>query len=92
MLRALGARKRTVFSGVMAEFAALGIAAGFLASAGASSLAAIVAVRLFDLPYEFNPMLWTVGLAAGVVVVCTSGFIAARGAINAPPVDVLRAA
>jgi len=92
MLRALGARKRTVFAGVMAEFAALGVAAGVLASAGASILAAIVAVRLFDLPYVFNPLLWTAGVAAGVVVVCASGFIAARGAINAPPVDVLRTA
>ena len=92
MLRALGARKRTVFSGVMAEFAALGVAAGVLASAGASILAAIVAIQLFDLPYEFNPLLWTVGVAAGVMVVSLSGFVAARGAVNAPPVDVLRAA
>jgi putative ABC transport system permease protein len=91
MLRALGARKRTVFSGVMAEFAALGAAAGLLASAGASILAAVVAVQLFDLPYEFNPLLWTVGVAAGVLIVCASGFVAARGAVNAPPVDVLRA-
>ena len=92
ILRALGARKRTVFSGVMAEFAALGAAAGILASAGASILAAIVAVQLFELPYEFNPLLWTVGVAAGVLIVCASGFIAARGAVNAPPVEVLRAA
>jgi len=92
MLRALGARKRTVFAGVMAEFAALGAAAGILASAGASILAAIVAVQLFELPYEFNPLLWAVGVAAGVLIVCASGFIAARGAVNAPPVEVLRAA
>jgi putative ABC transport system permease protein len=92
MLRALGARKRTVFSGVMAEFAALGAAAGILASAGASILAAIVAVQLFELPYEFNPLLWAVGVAAGVLIVCASGYIAARGAVTAPPVDVLRAA
>lgn len=92
MLRALGARKRTVFAGVMAEFAALGAAAGILASGGASILAAIVAVQLFELPYEFNPFLWVAGIAAGVLVVCASGFIAARGAVNAPPVDVLRAA
>jgi putative ABC transport system permease protein len=92
MLRALGARKRTVFSGVMAEFAALGAAAGILASAGASILAAVVAVRLFELPYEFNPLIWAVGIAAGVLLVCASGLVAARGAINAPPVEVLRAA
>ena len=90
MLRALGARRRTVFLGVMAEFAALGLAAGVLASAGASILAAIVAVQLFQLPYEFNPLLWVAGLAAGVLLVCVSGFFAARGAINAAPADVLR--
>ena len=92
MLRALGARKTTVFAGVMAEFAALGVAAGLLASAGASILAAIVATRLFELPYSFNPVLWIAGLASGVIVVCASGFFAARGAINAAPVNVLRAA
>ncbi|MEM8816589.1 MAG: FtsX-like permease family protein [Pseudomonadota bacterium] len=92
MLRALGARKRIVFSGVMAEFAALGVAAGLLAAAGASVLAAVIAVSLFSLPYQFSPTLWVAGLSAGVAIVCCSGFFAARGAINAMPVDVLRGA
>jgi putative ABC transport system permease protein len=92
MLRALGVRRRTVLAGVLTEFAALGFAAGVLASAGASILAAVIAVRIFDLSYNFSPMLWVSGLAGGVVLVCASGFVAARGAINAPPVDVLRAA
>ena len=90
MLRALGASRRTVFAGVMAEFAALGIAAGVLASAGASILAAIVAVQLFDLPWVFDPLLWVVGLGAGVAIVCVSGYFAARSAIEALPADVLR--
>lgn len=92
MLRALGVRRRTVLSGVLTEFAALGFAAGLLASAGASILAAIVTIRLFDLEYAFNPALWASGLVGGIALVCISGFIAARGAINAPPVEVLRAA
>ena len=92
MLRALGARRRTVFAGVMTEFAALGAAAGILASAGASILAAIVAVKLFELPWQFNPLIWLAGVGAGVLVVCLSGFFAARGAINAKPADVLRGA
>lgn len=92
MLRALGVRRRTVLSGVLTEFAALGFAAGLLASAGASILAAVIAVQLFELQYTPNPMLWIAGLAGGIVLVCASGFIAARGAINAPPADVLRAA
>ena len=90
MLRALGARKLTVFSGVMAEFAALGAAAGFLASAGASILAWLVATELFELPYEFSLLIWVAGIGAGIFVVCVSGFFAARGAVNAAPVDVLR--
>lgn len=92
MLRALGAKRRTVFAGIMAEFAALGIAAGILASAGASVLAAVVAVQLFELPYEFNPLVWAAGVSAGVVIVCISGYFAARSAVNAPPADVLRSA
>ena len=90
MLRALGARRRTVFAGVMAEFAALGAAAGVLASAGASILAALVATRLFELPYAFNPLIWIAGVGAGILVVCVSGVFAARGAVNAVPVEVLR--
>jgi len=92
MLRALGVRRRTVFSGVLTEFAALGFAAGLLASAGASVLAAVIATRVFELDYDFNPMLWVFGLAGGVILVCLSGLIAARSAINAPPADVLRTA
>jgi putative ABC transport system permease protein len=90
MLRALGVRRRTVMSGVLTEFAALGFAAGLLASAGASILAAVVAIRLFDLEYTFNAALWVAGLTGGIALVCVSGFVAARGAINAPPMDVLR--
>ena len=32
------------------------------------------------------------GVGAGVLVVCLSGFFAARGAVNAMPVDILRGA
>jgi len=92
MLRALGARRRTVLSGVLAEFAALGLVAGMLASAGASLLAAIISVQLFELDYTFNVALWLAGLGGGVLLVCASGYVAARGAINAPPIEVLRSA
>lgn len=92
MLRALGVRRRTVLSGVLTEFAALGFAAGLLASAGASIIAALITVRLFDLEYSFNPMLWAAGLVGGVLLVCASGYLAARGAVNAAPAEVLRTA
>lgn len=92
MLRALGVRRRTVLSGVLTEFAAIGFAAGLLAAAGASILAAVIAVQLFDLSFSFNPALWVAGLLGGITLVCLSGFVAARSAINAPPANVLRGA
>ncbi len=92
MLRALGVRRKTVLSGVLTEFAAIGFAAGLLAAAGASILAAVIAVELFDLDYAFSPSLWAAGLIGGTLLVCLSGFAAARGAINAPPANVLRSA
>jgi putative ABC transport system permease protein len=92
MLRALGVRRRTVLAGVLAEFAALGFAAGLLAAAAASILAAVIAIQLFELEYSFSTTLWGAGLFGGVFLVCVCGFIAARGAINAPPIDVLRSA
>ena len=85
-------RRRTVLSGVLTEFAALGFSAGLLAATGASVLASVVARSVFDLDYDFSPMMWVSGLAGGTALVCLSGFVAARSAINAPPADVLRAA
>ncbi len=90
MLRALGAKRRTVMAGVLAEFAVLGAAAGVMASAGASVMAYLIATRLFELPYSFSPLVWLVGVPSGIVVVSASGFVAARGAVNAKPADVLR--
>jgi putative ABC transport system permease protein len=90
ILRVLGAKRSTALAGVMAEFAALGTAAGILASAGASVLAYLVATQLFELPYEFSPAIWLAGVSAGIIVVCLSGYFAARGAVNARPADVLR--
>ena len=91
LLRALGVRRRIVLLGVITEFAALGLAAGVLASVGASVLAFLVSTRVFELEYQFSASLWLLGLAGGVAVVCLSGYIAARGAIKASPIDVLRA-
>jgi putative ABC transport system permease protein len=92
LLRTFGARRRTVFAGLAAEFAALGLAAGVFASVGASVVGALAATQLFDLSYRLNPMLWLIGTLSGVLVVGTSGVLAARSAISTPPVRTLRRA
>ena len=61
ILITLGARRSTVVAGVLAEFAVIGMVAGFLASLGASLLAAAITVNLFDLEYTPNMLLWAGG-------------------------------
>ena len=92
MLRALGARRSTIFIGVITEFVALGSAAGILASAGASLIAYVIATQLFNLPFSFDLKIWLVGTLCGITIVCLSGCLAARTAINAKPADFLREA
>jgi putative ABC transport system permease protein len=90
LLRTFGARRRTVTAGLASEFLALGLLAGVFAAAGATVLGMLAARRLFDLDYTFDPTLWLVGMLAGMLLVGVSGTLAARGAVNAPPVNTLR--
>ncbi|NNF17187.1 MAG: FtsX-like permease family protein [Gammaproteobacteria bacterium] len=90
LLRAFGARRRTVLAGIAAEFAALGLAAGVFAALGASVVGGLAAKQLFDLNYTPDPWLWLTGTVAGVLVVGVSGVVAARSAVNTPPVRTLR--
>lgn len=92
MLRALGATRRRVLAGVAAEFLALGLLAGLLATIGASIAGYFLATRLFELDYQFNFLLMLSGPLAGMVFVGLSGILAARKVISTAPVHVLRAA
>jgi len=92
MLRALGATRRRVLAGVAAEFLALGLLAGLLATIGASIAGYFLATRLFELDYQFNVLLMLSGPLAGMVFVGLSGVLAARKVISTAPVHVLRAA
>lgn len=90
MLRTLGASRRVVLAGVAAEFTALGVLAGLLAAAGATTGGWVLATQLFNLEYQFDPMVWLVGVALGAVIVGGAGTLAARTAVNHPPIETLR--
>ena len=91
MLRTLGASRRTVLLGVLAEFAALGILAGLIAAAGASVAAYFLTTRMLDLPYTFSPWACVAGLLGGGLMVTTSGWLATRSVVRQPPLATLRA-
>ncbi|HEX4266758.1 MAG TPA: FtsX-like permease family protein [Steroidobacteraceae bacterium] len=91
ILRTLGASRRTVLRGVLAEFAALGILSGLIAAAGASIAAYFLTTRVLDLRYVFSPWACVVGLLGGALVVVASGWLATRSVVRQPPLATLRA-
>jgi putative ABC transport system permease protein len=92
VLRTLGARRSVVLQGVAAEFTALGLLAGTLASVGAASIGYLVATRLFGLDYVPGPALWFGGLVAGAAIVGISGTLAVRSVVEHSPAVTLRGA
>jgi len=92
VLRTLGARRSVVLQGVAAEFTALGLLAGALASVGAAVIGYLIATQLFQLDFVPGVALWLGGLVAGALVVGVSGTLAVRSVINHSPVATLRGA
>jgi len=90
MLRTLGAHRRTVLKGLLAEFATLGVLSGLLASAGASIAGVYVARRVLQIPYTADPWVWIYGIVGGGLLVCVAGWLATRSVVNQPPVLTLR--
>ena len=90
MLRTLGASGATVWAGVMAEFAALGLLAGLLATAGAALAGAFVATRVLQVPYALDPWLPLLGIGGGALLVCLSGWLATRSVVSQAPMLTLR--
>ncbi len=91
ILRSLGASRKRVLTGVVVEFAAIGLLAGLLAATGASLAAWYLAVNVYDLAYHFSPALWLTGPVLGMVFVGISGLIATWRIVTHSPLEVLRA-
>ena len=90
LMRALGARRAQVAGAQRAEFFALGLVAGVLASAGASAIGYVLAERVFQFPWQFNGAIWVVGPLAGLACVALNAWLGGRAALNHPPMLALR--
>lgn len=90
VLRTLGASRRVIRNGLIAEFALIGLVAGVLASAGAELSLYLVQTRLLDMEASWHPGFWLLAPLAGSVLVALSGWWFCRTVVTTPPLNVLR--
>jgi len=90
ILRTLGATRRQVLLSLIAEFSTLGFLAGVLAACAASGIGCVLAVQVFDLPYQFNGWLWVIGVLGGALGVGLAGVLGTRSLLQRPPLETLR--
>lgn len=89
--RAMGATRSEVRAALLAEFAALGALAGFLAAIVAVITGQLVSHYVFEVSLPINWLLLVIAPVLAAVGVALAGWLAARSALETPPVRVLSA-
>lgn len=91
LMRTLGASRAQVATAQATEYLAVGLLAGLLAAAGAVSIGAVLASRVFQFErYGPDLWIWAAGPALGLICVAINAMLEARAALDAPPLTVLR--
>jgi putative ABC transport system permease protein len=90
IMRTIGASRRHLLMTQLAEFSALGFAAGLLGGIGACALGYGLSEYVLNLPYTFNPSIISLGVVAGTMGVAIAGMLGMRGVIDRPPLSVIR--
>ncbi len=92
LLRALGATRNQLSRAQWIEFALVGGLAGLLAASGAAGIGWTLARYVFDFEWNFNPLVWVVGLGVGAVCAFVGGWVGLRNVLKQPPLQTLRSA
>jgi putative ABC transport system permease protein len=90
ILRVLGASRRQVQGSLWIEFIVLGLLTGLLAALAAGGLGALLAVKLFNLPWHFDARLIGYGLAAGLLLAAALVPLLSRRVLASTPAVALR--
>jgi len=90
VMRMLGGSRRQLRAAQATEFAAIGLLSGLVAAVAASLLSGVVAVRVFDLPWQPDWALAAAGGGLGMLAALAAGLWATRRVLDAPPSVVLR--
>ena len=90
LMRVFGASRGQVARRSRAEFLAMGLLAGLLASLGAALIGEVLARRVFEIDLPPNGALWLAGPLAGLALLSLNAWLSARRVLAAPPALTLR--
>jgi putative ABC transport system permease protein len=90
VMRVYGASRRHVTGSQRAEFLAMGLVAGVLATLGAALIGQVLARRVFELDLPPSAGLWIAGPLAGVLLLSLNAWLSARKVLTASPALTLR--
>jgi len=90
VMRVLGASKKQLRLAQATEFGSLGLLAGTVAALAASSIAGLITVQVFNLPWRFETTLLLYGIVGGTLLALATGLWATRRVTEAPPNETLR--
>ncbi|MCG6938060.1 MAG: ABC transporter permease [Gammaproteobacteria bacterium] len=90
VLRTLGASRKTLMLGLLAEFTTLGALSGLLAGLSATSLVWLLAEYVFKFNYQLDFTLALSGIVSGTIIVVIAGTLGTRSVLTNPPIKTLR--
>jgi putative ABC transport system permease protein len=90
VMRVYGASRAQVTGTQRAEFLAMGVVAGLLATLGAAIIGQVLARRVFELDLPPSAALWLAGPAAGLALLSLNAWLSSRKVLRASPALTLR--
>ncbi len=90
LLNTLGAERGHVLTGLLAEFALLGLIAGIVAALTATVAEMLLAEYVFHMDIMINPWVWLITPLLCTLVVVIGGLAGTRKVLTTPPVLALR--
>jgi putative ABC transport system permease protein len=90
LLRALGASRRQLRAGHLAEFVTLGVLAGLVAAIGTECLAWLLYSQLMQLDYTFKWQVWLAAPLTGALLIGAAGYWGTRAVVERSPMQLLR--
>jgi putative ABC transport system permease protein len=90
LMSALGASRKQIVSGLIAEFLFLGIITGLLSSVAASIIELVLAEFVFKIDIVINPLIWIIAPTVCCLIIVSTGLYGTRKVLFTPPMTVLR--